>query len=273
MRGFSFIELMTVIGIIILVLAISLPVFIEFDRQYKLNSASDLLADNLISAREKTIASSGSSQYGVYLEQDKYTLFKGENYAARDTLSDHVVVIPQEVEIFEISSPEIIFDRISGSSSPSHVSLRLASSPARIRSVYIDALGQVSQSPFPASSDDDRVKDSRHAHFNYLRIVDVSEIMTISLNEGSSVIILSISDNIQGGGFSWTGTVLGQTLSIKTKNGLDNPEFCIIRDGRENDQSLKIYLSGDATGSLAEYSADGLATSHHSIYVQNFTWE
>ncbi len=62
----------------------------------------------------------------------------------------------------------------------------------------------------------------------------------------------------------------GQKIKIHTHR-LNNPDtlFSVHRDMRFNDEALEISISGDPSGNLIEYSADGLTTTESSVFVND----
>lgn len=287
-KSFALVELLVVISILLFLCAISFSVFILLDRDYKLNNGADLVMNKLKSAREKTIASEGDDQYGIFLDStatlnsSRCVLFKGGTFATRDPAFDEVEDIPS-VLISNIDiggGNEIVFEKLTGATNNSgSFSLELSSDSNKNRSIYIGGLGQVGFNPLPLASDADRIKDARHIHFGYFRIIDLSEIITFNFNGGSVVQNIPVADILNGNNLEWEGeiNVLGsvQKLSLQTLNGLNNPnmEFCIHRDGQDNNKSLAITISGDSSGNLASFPADGSSSAFSSIYVQNFTQE
>jgi len=136
--------------------------------------------------------------------------------------------------------------------------------------------------------DSTRMKDSRHVNFDYNRTIancpaSIDETMNLYF-DGSATPqqTLSVCGNLVGGLFNWSGTVnvggVDQIVSIKTNYFNDagyanKNQFSVHRDRRYNSKSLRVTLSGDATGDLINYSADGGAIFYLSTYVSNFFWQ
>jgi Tfp pilus assembly protein FimT len=287
-KAFTIVEILVVISAILFLAVISFPSLVALDARYKLNNSADLAMDKLRLAREKTLASEGDSQYGIYFNTDaspnSLIIFKGNDFSLREPSLDEVYDLSPAVEIFDVNfadgTNELAFDKITGSVNNSgNISLRLVSDLSRTKALYIGGLGQISFEALPVASDANRIKDSRHIHFSYSRVVDLSETITLSFNGGSTVKSFILSDFLDGSDLNLVqeidvnGSV--QKISIRTLNGLNQPgmEFCIHRDGRYNNVSLNIGISGDLTGNLAEYSADGLTVNYNSIYVNDFIWK
>ena len=66
--GISFIETMMVIAILVILIAITFPVFIFFQRGLEFNNNIEETINILRIARSKTLASERASQYGVYFD-------------------------------------------------------------------------------------------------------------------------------------------------------------------------------------------------------------
>lgn len=258
----------------------------SLDKNYKLNNDADLLMDKLRMARERTWASENDSRYGIYFDvsadPDRYIIFKGNDFASRDPSFDEVCYLSKSVEISSVNlngGNEVSFEKVTGAPNvQGNISLKLISSPDS-KTIYINSLGQVSFDPAPAASDDDRIQDARHIHFKYTRVVDTAETISLNFDGGAQIQAFAVSGALVGGNIYWEEKVIvgGQTqeVSIRTINGLNNPamEFCIHRDGRLNDKSLAVSISGDSSGDLAEFSADGLNSFPESIYVEDFEWK
>jgi len=284
-KGVTLVELSVIIGILIVLVAFSTPVFIFFQKRSALSNSSEEMVSALRAAQNKTLASEGASQYGVYFDSltspHQYILFKGSDFASRDSSFDKVYQLPKTLEIYQINLGgvnEVVFERLTGITNQSgDVSLRLKSDITKTRTIYIEGSGQVSFAE-PVIPADSRVKDSRHLHFDYSRIIDTSfEKITLTFNSTVNKEIV-ISENLETGQIYWEGEVdiSGDVQKIKIHtHRLNNPDtqFCVHRDRRYNDKSLEIFLSGDGSGSIVEYSADGLTTTFNSIYVSNLIWQ
>lgn len=280
--GISFIETMTVITILVILAGIAIPVFIFFQRGLEFNNSIEEIINILRIARNKTLASEGPSQYGVYFDNisspHRYTLFKGGSFASRDGSFDEINDLPDNIEIYDIDlngGNEIVFDRVAGSTGqPGSISLRLKTDPSKTKTIYIEGSGYVRLTAPVIPSDDDRVKDSRHFHLDYNHGIDPdSETLTLSF-EGGVDKIITITDNMKDGQIYWEGEVdvNGEIQKIKIHtHELNDPNtsFSVHRDMRYNNKTLAIIISGDGSGTLIDYSADGSIVSSTSIYVTN----
>jgi len=285
-KGFTFVETMVVLAILIILTISFVSVFVFFRREFDLNNSADLIKDNLIMARINTLASEQNSQYGVYFDisvsPHQYIVFKGESFSLRDPSFDKVYQLPKIVEIYDIgfATDEVVFNKMTGSTdNPGDISLRLTTNNSKTKTIYVESFGQVDLTPFPIGSDDNRAKDSRHVHFDYNRLIDTAtEEIVLNFANGLLFYNILISENLSNGEIYWEGDINVndeiQKIKIHTHR-LNNPgtEFCVHRDRMDNNESLTITISGDGSGSLVEYSNDGLITNFMSIYVDNFSWQ
>ncbi len=288
-KGFTIIEIIISITIIAILAAIGITTFFSLKRNSDLNNATQEIANVLRLAQNKTIAYESSGRYGVYFDTttspQSYTLFKGGNYASREVLEDKVYFLPDTVEFQGIDfqgSNEIVFDRLTGYvDNWGSVSLAFKDDPGGSNDsfggsndVFVSGLGVVGFSQPVVADDAERVKDSRHVHIDYQRIIDTETEYIVLTSEESPVLQIAISQYLAGGQFDWEGTVdIGgqdQELSIHT-HWLNDPseytQFCVHRDMRFNTAPIEMSVSGDGTGNFIEYSADGAATTSSSVYV------
>ena len=268
-KGVTFIELMVVIGVLAIIFAASVPGFAFFQKGSSLDNDAEKIVNLLRLAQSKSLSSEGSGQYGVYFQfPNQYVLFKGVDYAGRDISYDKIYNISSEAEIYS-GLTEFVFERVTGFvNQPGDVSLRLISDPLETKTIYIEGSGYSSLS-LPTLPSGSKVEDSRHMHFDYTRVIDAAT-EAIVLDVGGTAQNILIADNIVSGEFFWEGEIDGQFLKIHTHR-LNNPDtqICIHRDRRFNDKTLSVSISGDSSGSVADYSADGSVVLTVSIYVSS----
>ena len=276
-RGFTLVELLIIVAIISILFSVSILAFRNFQRESDLTDSAEEIINILRLAQNKTLASKEASKWGVYFNLSavpyQYTLFKGIDYLSRDNSFDEIYKLPKGVEIFATDlggGQEVIFDRITGKTSQfGSVSLRLKVDISKTRIIYIENSGRIGLTGSLFPSDENRIKDSRHVHFNYSGrdIATTSEFFTLTFtdfpNPDKTENIL-IADNFKDNQIYWDGEVDVngeiQELKIHT-HWLNDPvlgtQFCVHRDMRHNNKALKIEISGDSTGDLIQFSADG----------------
>lgn len=290
MKSFTLIELLLIVGILIILVGLAIPAFRFFQKETDLNNSTEEIINTLRLAQNKTLASEGDSQWGVYFSTtsvpNQYILFKGVNFVSRATSSDESHNLPSSVEISEINLtggfPNVIFDRVTGATNqPGEISLRLKDDILKFRLISIQPSGKITSGQETLPSDIERIKDSRHVHFDYSRIISTSTESLISIFTYNASFVtkeIVISQNMERDQIYWEGEVevggSSQKLKIHTHK-LNNPDtrFSIHRDRRYNDKALKIEISGDTSGDLIRYNAEGQTTKGNSIYVSDPIWQ
>jgi len=286
-KGFTLLELLVVVGILIILAGIIISNIGFFREESQLNNLAGEVINILRLAQNKTLASEQASSWGVYFstttDPHQYTLFKGGNYASRDTSFDEIRKLPKAIIISEIDladgGSEVVFDRIVGTTKqPGSITLELKTDSAKNKVIHIEGSGQVGLT-FPLiPSDENRLKDSRHIHIDYTRFISTSTEKLILTFEGGIIETIIIKDYTKDDQIYWEKEVnVGgeiQKLKIHTHR-LNDPDtlFCIYRDRRFNNKSLSITISGDTSGTLIEYSADGLIIIKTSIYASDPIWQ
>lgn len=288
-KGFTLVELLLIIGILIVLIALAFPAFRYFQKESDLNNSAEEIINTLRLAQNKTLASEEDSQWGIYFststDPHQYTLFKGANFISRATSSDEIQKLPKSVEIYEINlvsgGSEVVFNRVRGETNQfGQVSIRLKTDPTKTKTIYIENSGQVGLTSAGTISDESRIKDSRHVHFDYSRYIATSTeklILTFTYNTSTLIKEIIIAENLKDDQIYWEEEVdVGgsiQKLKIHTHrlNDLNlGTQFCIHRDRRYNNKALKIDIDDTPDpdpGTLIEYSASGEESRGTSIYL------
>lgn len=94
-KGFTLIEILLSLSIIVIMAAISIPIYQSLQNTNNLDIAVNTVSQTLRRAQELSRSGYEDSAWGVYVENNAITLFKGSNYASRDTNFD---------EVFDIAS-------------------------------------------------------------------------------------------------------------------------------------------------------------------------
>lgn len=271
--GFSLIEVLIAVSVLIILTGLIAPGFSFFKRQSIIDGATQEIIHALRLAQNKTLASEGDSNFGVYFEANKFVLFKGLTYSASAT-DNEVHNLDSSLSISSINFggavAYIVFERLTGTTA-NYGSLVVGQTgdASQEKTIHIDQSGVVSLALNPAS-DTDREKDSRHVEVLYsqntkttslLSLVFPADVVTEDINFQTYL-------NAAQTEFSWEGTVTvsGETQNIKvhTHSLTDTVAlFCIHRDGRNNTKAVNINLDGQ---NLVNYTAGGIVTNGSSAW-------
>jgi len=281
--GFVLTELLVIIGILVILATLVNLSFSSFQKESALKNSTEEVISSLRLAQNKTLASEETSQWGVYFSTstNQYVLFRGSEYAVRNPSFDEIKNLPGTVEIQEINTTgsEVVFSRISGTINRGvKISFGLKNNPAKTVSIFIEPSGNVTVGEEPQPQDTERIKDSRHLHLDYGRIIDTANEQIVLTFDNSIVKNIVISENLKDGQIFWEGEVdVGgkfEKIKIHTHrlNDIDT-QFCLHRDRRYNTKSLKVQISGDSSGDLIFYDPDGQTQKGSSIYVGDPIWQ
>ena len=273
-KSFTLVEILIVIGILTILVAMAFPAFRSFRAESDLNSSAEEIINALRLAQSKTLASEWASQWGIHFSTStiphQYTLFRGENYALRVTSSDEIYDLPGSIEIYDINlagGPEVVFDRLIGSTSQSgDLSLRLKTDPVKNQTIYIENSGQVGVTSPSVPSDTERIKDSRHVHFDLIWSIQNATTVEFYFPDIPQTERIDMTDyfNIDKTVFDWQGEfIIGsvdQTFRIHT-HFLDDftTLLCFHRDRNEgkNNQEVVIYIiDGGIKKEIVHYLGD-----------------
>ncbi|MDO8577311.1 MAG: prepilin-type N-terminal cleavage/methylation domain-containing protein [Candidatus Wildermuthbacteria bacterium] len=284
-QGFTLIELLVVIGILSLLLVLGLLAFRPFEREKVLEGASQELIATLEEAQNNTLASEAKGSWGVSFDisttPHAYTLFQGSSFASRNTAYDKAHAVPLSIEFssLNIEDSEVVFSRLTRfPANAGDVGLRQKGETQETR-VFIAANGDIETADPGIPSDASRVKDTRHIHLSYTRIINTAnETVTLTFsNQGSPITKdIVIAGNLIAGQLFWEGTVSvgGQDQKLKVQthflnDAVQDTQFSLKRDKRVNTKGFAMTISGDTTGSLIEYDDSGEIINGTSLYVSS----
>jgi prepilin-type N-terminal cleavage/methylation domain-containing protein len=132
-RGFTLLELMVSVAILIIIFSSGAVAFGGFFSGQRVRSAGEQVVHAIREARTRAITGDQDSRWGVYFDTasspDSILLFKGNTYASRDTSFDRRTAFSRSVEYSLIGlsggGNEAVFDTSTGRTQESGV-IRLA---------------------------------------------------------------------------------------------------------------------------------------------------
>lgn len=111
-KGFSIIELIVVVGVFSLIVGISFTSFKEIQKRNSLVLAEESVTQALRRAQTLAVSGSYDSEWGVFMEIGKVTVFQGNDYSARDESFDKVFSVANTVSFSGVT--EVWFSKLEG---------------------------------------------------------------------------------------------------------------------------------------------------------------
>lgn len=138
--GFTLIEIILTVALLALIGGIGVPVYASFQNRNSLDMAASAYAQSLRRAQTQAMGVVGDSAWGVRADSGSITVFKGNNYAARDTAYDEVFTIASSISL--AGQQEAVFAKFSGLPL-STSSLTLTSSNNDSKTITLNQKGMV----------------------------------------------------------------------------------------------------------------------------------
>lgn len=101
--GFTLMEIMIVLAIMLILAAASAPFYSFFQSFGALNSSKQEVLENIRLTRSKALAGENNSSFGVYFSSNKYTIYQGDSYVARDQSQDFINELPAGISFSGLS--------------------------------------------------------------------------------------------------------------------------------------------------------------------------
>lgn len=147
-KGLTMIELLTVIGLILVLAATAIPVYNSMRISSEINERTSLLIQTLRTAKEKSVARVENAGHGIKLETDSYTIYYGSSYVDRMRDYDHTVTLKEIGLSWELSGTghpdEINFSK--GIGVPSRIgTITLTNVAEKTKTITINEIGKIEQ--------------------------------------------------------------------------------------------------------------------------------
>lgn len=97
--GFTIIELLMVVVIMLTVGAVMVPVAVDFQQRNDLDVSQTTFAQGVRRAQQLSMSGEGDSQWGVIAVSGKITVFKGNTHSSRDINFDEDYVISTTITL------------------------------------------------------------------------------------------------------------------------------------------------------------------------------
>ena len=144
-RGFTTLELITVVIILAVVLIFTIRPFQSFRDKHLIDATSEQVIASLFEARTNTLASRHAASFGVHFETNKVVLFMGDFYNPSGGTNEYVS-FPQHVIISDISlndgGQDVVFERLTGEARAyGTITLSLTHNASTTRTITIESGG------------------------------------------------------------------------------------------------------------------------------------
>lgn len=141
MRGFTLVELVIVLAIMLLLSAVVGTLASNTLPKSQLASEIALVADTLRRAQALTIAGKHDSPWGAHFTGSTMTLFAGSSYATRDPQYDALHTFPDGLAVSGLT--DVVFVSVSGETANVGIVTLTASSTSESRTITVNAQGLV----------------------------------------------------------------------------------------------------------------------------------
>lgn len=147
-KGFSLLELITIIVVLFLISIVVVPRLIDFQREQALKNTTENIISLLNKAKTDSLSSLNSSNYGVHFTTNSAIYFIGDTFNSSD-LNNHQIDFDSGVAISETSlnggGNDVIFPRLTGDPiGYGTITLYLTSDPDRQKIITISQTGSIS---------------------------------------------------------------------------------------------------------------------------------
>lgn len=141
MKGFTIIEIVIVISILLILVLAAIPFFQSFSVSHQLATNTQDILNTLRRAQAAAMASKENSKFGVFFQTGfgaSFVFFRGDSYATRDPEYDEIYTLPQTLSLSLNlgGSQEVVFNKLKGTSSVTGtVTLTSVNNETRVLSV------------------------------------------------------------------------------------------------------------------------------------------
>ncbi len=139
--GFTLVEVIITIAIIVVVAAVTIPLYSYWQNLSVLDSSRFEVLQDMRWAQDKASAGLNDSDFGVYFTSNTYVIFQGTTFATRDIGQDIERKVPTMIVISGIS--EVTFDKKTGDPSVSGAVILTNTADSSKESIYINPEGAI----------------------------------------------------------------------------------------------------------------------------------
>lgn len=137
-KGFSLVEVLISIAILLVLAGIGTPYTLNMYRRYQLISERIILTSLLREARTLSMSGAGGSDYGVHIASSQFTLFEGPSYASRTQSKDQTFT--RETNVTITGPSEFTFKYLTGNTASKSFTLTNTTKTGKI---YVNKQGRI----------------------------------------------------------------------------------------------------------------------------------
>lgn len=148
-KGITLIEVLIIIAIITIILSIVNISLTSFHNEQVLKNTTIDMVSLINKAKQNTLSSLDSTNYGVHFDTDKAVLFTGATYSSgastnQISLFDSKVRIPSSGGLNIGGGSNVVFERLTGDTIGGTITLQLTSDASKQKIITISKTGLVS---------------------------------------------------------------------------------------------------------------------------------
>ncbi len=141
-KGFTLIELIIVVGLVIMLSSLTLPVGFNFFQESTLRDQARNLESSLRKAQAVAISGRGDANAGIKIAENSYIIFEGSSYENRRSSLD--IIIPFSISISPGGNDEIVFEKTTGKLFlPTEEALITLTFGTHVREISINSQGKI----------------------------------------------------------------------------------------------------------------------------------
>lgn len=262
MRGFSFIEIVVVMSVMLGVIMLALISFLRTRTSEDVLTSGQSGIALLRNAQSRARAGEDGAPWGVRLDQNQMSMFRGSVFAS----SSIVHALPfSSARLTNVALNEggkdIVFQNVAGTTTQSGTfDIAGKNDPTQVFSISVDSAGNAYRAGTSTLMLDTRIRDLRHRAFTLGWSIQGASTLAFTFYDPGFVTSVVMAPYFTGGGtgFDWSGAIIvdgeEQTLRIHTSLlTASDTTLLIDRDCRQNTKKLSVAIDGKT---IATYEAD-----------------
>lgn len=110
-KGFTLVEILLTVAMLAILATLTIPLGLNFLKGQQLEGSTQEVIQTLRRAQLKSMSMEGDSNFGLYLTNDNYILFKGDVYTPGDPYNE-VFSFPEALTVSGLA--QVVFTKVEG---------------------------------------------------------------------------------------------------------------------------------------------------------------